>query len=168
MRLRALRWWDVAELMPIERELFPYNVWPAEAFWAELALGHRRTFLVAQADDGTLVGYAGLSCPPDARGGDAEVMTVAVAPVAQGRGLGRQLVEALLGEAGRRGAGRVMLEVRSDNAAARALYQRLGFEQVGERPAYYSGGPGGPGGAGAAVDALVMRLRLPVADTVPQ
>jgi ribosomal protein S18 acetylase RimI-like enzyme len=154
-----MRWWDIEWLMPLERQLFPFDSWPAEAFWAELALGDARVYLVAEAADGGLLGYAGLSCPPRPRGGDAEIMTVAVAVAAQGHGLGRQLIAALRSEAERRGAGRLLLEVRSTNAPALALYAGAGFEPVGRRPGYYRGGPDTV--RDGAVDALLLRLTLP-------
>jgi ribosomal-protein-alanine acetyltransferase len=163
MTLRPMRWWDIAGLEPLERALFPLDTWPAEAFWAELAMADRRVYLVAEAQDGSVLGYAGLNCPAAARGGDAEIMTVAVDAAAQGGGVGGALVEALRDEAAHRGAGRLLLEVRADNAAALAVYRKAGFEQIATRPAYYPAGPGNP-----AVDALVLRLRLPAPDTVPR
>jgi ribosomal-protein-alanine N-acetyltransferase len=160
VNLRPLRWWDVDDLMPLERELFPSDPWPVESFWAELSVGAARRYLVAEDDDGIL-GYAGLSCPVDARGADAEIMTVAVAPRAQGRGVGRALVEALGQTAVDRGAGRLTLEVRADNAAARALYAATGFDQIATRPGYYRAAA--PASSGPAVDALVLsRPLLPV------
>jgi ribosomal-protein-alanine N-acetyltransferase len=162
--LRPMRWWDIDRLRPLEQELFPYDAWPVEAFWAELALGDARVYVVAEDRTGGLVGYAGLSCPARARGADAEVMTVAVDPALHGRGLGRELVRTLQAEAERRGAGRLLLEVRSTNAAALALYERAGFEQIGVRAGYFSGGldAGSP-----KVDALVLRLTLPTVATGP-
>jgi ribosomal-protein-alanine N-acetyltransferase len=53
-------------------------------------------------------------------------------------------------EAGRRGAGALFLEVAGANAAARALYARMGFRDVGRRRRYYADG----------TDALVMRAAL--------
>jgi ribosomal-protein-alanine acetyltransferase len=153
VRLRPLRWWDIADIEPLERELFPHDPWPAESFWAELALERERVYLVAE-EGAALVGYAGLSCPDPARGADAEIMTLAVAPGAQGRGLGRLLLDALRAVAVDRGAGRILLEVRSDNAAARALYAGAGFDQVALRPGYYRTAGAEP------VDALVLRLPL--------
>jgi [ribosomal protein S18]-alanine N-acetyltransferase len=72
-------------------------------------------------------------------------------PAARRRGIARLLLENLLTEARRRGAVEAFLEVRVDNAAARALYLREGFTQVGVRPGYYDGG---------RVDAVVMRSDL--------
>ena len=79
------------------------------------------------------------------------MQTIAVAPTAQGQGLGRRLLDALLDEGRRREATEVLLEVRADNEAAQALYRRAGFDRIGLRRAYYQ-----PGG----IDALVLRLKL--------
>jgi ribosomal-protein-alanine acetyltransferase len=169
VNLRPLRWWDIEDITPLERELFPDDPWAAETFWAELSLGAQRCYLLAEGDDGVL-GYAGLSCPVDARGGDAEIMTVAVAPRAQGQGVGRALLETLRQTAAERGAGRLVLEVRADNAAARALYAATGFDQIATRTGYYrtaDAGAPGPGSSTAAVDALVLSLPLASAAAAP-
>ena len=147
-RLRPLRWWDVAGLVPVERELFGATAWSPEVFWAELAQERTRWYVVAEdgaEEGGTLLGYAGLLH----NGAEADVQTLAVAPAAHRRGIGALLLRALLGEAARCGCTSVMLEVRADNAAAIALYERYGFERISVRRDYYPGG----------VDAWVMRLR---------
>jgi ribosomal-protein-alanine N-acetyltransferase len=144
--IRRFRWWDVEAAHAVETELFP-DAWSAETFWSELAhVPESRHYLVAE-DDGAVVGYAGLAVV----GHQADVQTLAVAPAAQGQGLGRLLLGALLDEARRREATEVLLEVRADNEAAQALYRRAGFERIGVRRGYYQ-----PGGT----DALVLRLRL--------
>jgi ribosomal-protein-alanine N-acetyltransferase len=160
MKLRPLRWWDIAAIVPMERELFPADPWAAEAFWAELAVGAGRVYLVAEADDGSIIGYAGLSCPVLARGGDAEIMTLAVSRRAQGRGTGTALLAALREVAELRGAGRLLLEVRADNDAAQGLYAAAGFEHVGTRAGYYRSPAAETGDAARSVDALVLRLPL--------
>jgi ribosomal protein S18 acetylase RimI-like enzyme len=48
----------------------------------------------------------------------------------RGKGIGRQLMNALISEADKRGSSRVTLEVRKDNFNAQALYQSLGFEET--------------------------------------
>lgn len=143
--LRPLRWWDVAGVVPLERELFGATAWSPEVFWAELAQERTRWYVVAEDADGVLLGYAGLLH----NGAEADVQTVAVAPAARRRGIGALLLRGLLGEAARCGCTSVMLEVRADNAAAIALYERFGFERISVRRGYYPGG----------VDAWVMRLR---------
>jgi [ribosomal protein S18]-alanine N-acetyltransferase len=143
--LRPLRWWDVEAVVPLERELFGATAWSAETFWSELAQPSR-WYVTAVAPDGELLGYAGLM----AGGAEADVQTIAVSPAAQGQGLGRRLLGALVEEADARGATSVLLEVRADNPAAIALYRSAGFEQLAVRRRYYQPDD---------VDALVMRLR---------
>lgn len=144
--LRRMRWWDVEAAHALEVELFP-DPWSVETFWSELAhVPETRHYLVAEDGD-ALLGYAGLV----ATGHQADVQTLAVSPAAQGRGLGRALLDALLAEARRRGVGEVVLEVRAENDAARRLYAAAGFERIGLRRGYYR-----PGGT----DALVLCLRL--------
>ena len=86
--------------------------------------------------------------------GEAEVLTIAVHPAWQGRGIGRLLMDALLRELYARRATELFLEVDEGNAAALALYGRLGFAEVGRREAYYAG----PGAEPA--NAITMRLDL--------
>lgn len=71
---------------------------------------------------------------------EIHLLNVAVAPSERRRGYGRQLVEEVIGYARTHEAARVLLEVRVSNAAAVALYQRLGFEQFNLRPRYYDDG----------------------------
>lgn len=82
--------------------------------------------------------------------GEAEILTIAVSPAARRHGLGRQLLDAALAEAARRGASAVFLEVAADNAAARALYAGARFAEAGRRRNYY----------GSGQDALLLRRML--------
>lgn len=81
--------------------------------------------------------------------GEAEILTLAVAPPARGQGLGRRLLLAAIAHARTLGADAMFLEVGADNPAALALYARLGFAKVGDRKGYYQGR-----------DAFVLRLPL--------
>ncbi|MGH8867556.1 MAG: ribosomal protein S18-alanine N-acetyltransferase [Actinomycetes bacterium] len=145
--LRRLRWWDVPRLLDVERGAFGPDAWSEPGFWSELAWWpESRYYVVAEEPEGELVGYAGLLSAAD----EATVQTVVVDPDKRGRGVGRRLLDDLLAEAVRRGAGTVWLEVREDNAPALALYDAYGFERAGVRRGYYEGG---------RVDAVVMRRR---------
>jgi len=146
MTLRAMRWWDIPELVALEEELFPEQPWSDAAFWSELAhVPATRWYMVHEDADG-IDGYVGLMAVPP----EADVQTIAVATRAQGNGLGRELLRALIDEARRRECSQVFLEVRSNNASAVTLYESVGFERQAVRTDYY-----GPGR-----DAVVMRLRL--------
>jgi ribosomal-protein-alanine N-acetyltransferase len=68
---------------------------------------------------------------------EAEVLTVAMAPEARGRHHAHTLLMHHLDELARAGARTVHLEVDESNAAALALYRRLGFREVGHRAGYY-------------------------------
>lgn len=69
--------------------------------------------------------------------GEGEILTVAVARAHRRRGLGRDLMEAVLRRLHAERAEALFLEVDETNAAALALYRRLGFREVARRPAYY-------------------------------
>ena len=69
--------------------------------------------------------------------GEGEVLTIGVDPGRRREGLGRALLEAGLDRMRGAGARNVFLEVRESNAAARALYESIGFRPAGIRPHYY-------------------------------
>jgi len=69
---------------------------------------------------------------------DAEILTVATHPQQRGQGLAEAVLRAAAAECRADGLRHIFLEVAEDNAAARALYQRLGFAPIGRRPAYYA------------------------------
>ena len=73
---------------------------------------------------------------------EAEILTVAVSPSAQGAGLGAALMEAALRALHSAGVASVFLEVDVDNTPALRLYSRLGFHRVSMRPDYYDHGDG--------------------------
>lgn len=89
-------------------------------------------------------------------GGEAEILTLAVAPHARGQGLGRALLQAAIIWAEGQGADAMFLEVGADNPHALALYAGLGFAKVGMRKGYYASAISTGG------DALVLRLPLPL------
>jgi ribosomal-protein-alanine N-acetyltransferase len=86
--------------------------------------------------------------------GEAEILSVAVAPARRGRGLARKLLDLHLRRLAGLGVTAVFLEVDEDNAPARRLYDRARFRNVGRRPAYYARGDAPP------ANALVLRRDL--------
>jgi len=87
-------------------------------------------------------------------GGEAEILSVAVASARRGRGLARALLNLHLRRLAGLGAGAVFLEVDEGNEPARRLYRRAGFREVGRRPGYYQQG------RDQAAAALVLRRDL--------
>ncbi|GAA4922675.1 ribosomal protein S18-alanine N-acetyltransferase [Actinoplanes utahensis] len=129
--IERFRWWHIDEVLPIEEDLFGPEKWSAAMFWNELA---SRQFYLVALDGDAVVGYAGLSVVDEY---ESWVQNIAVRRDAQRRGLGRELLEALLAEAARRGSRKTLLEVAVDNAPAQKLYATYGFEPVGIRRGYY-------------------------------
>lgn len=101
-------------------------------------------FAVTEAD-GFAIGRAAA--------GEAELITIAVAPEARRTGIGRRLLEAFEDAARGRGALAAFLEVAADNEAALALYRAQGWDETGRRRGYYRR-------AGGAVDAVTMTKPL--------
>lgn len=85
---------------------------------------------------------------------EAELLTIAVTPSAQGRGLGTELLLQFEQAAATKGAIRAFLEVAADNLPAVAIYQRTGWETCGLRPAYYTRPDG------STCDAILMEKHL--------
>jgi [ribosomal protein S18]-alanine N-acetyltransferase len=76
--------------------------------------------------------------------GEAELLTIAVAPMSQGLGIGSALMDEFLDKAKQRQSESVFLEVAENNTAAIALYVKKGFVQMGKRPRYYQQADGTP------------------------
>ena len=81
---------------------------------------------------------------------EAELLTIAVAPEARGKGHGRACLRAFETACRQRGASRILLEVAATNTVALGLYRSEGFAEDGRRRNYYRP----PGGA--PVDAILM------------
>ena len=79
--------------------------------------------------------------------GEAEILSVAIAPAWRGRKLARPLLDLHLRRLAGLGTRTVFLEVGEQNTPATRLYRRAGFHEVGKRQGYYEGG----------ATALVMR-----------
>jgi phosphinothricin acetyltransferase len=116
----------------IEDRVATFETRPREPAEIEAWLADGLPFLVATGDDGSVVGWARVSPYSDrcAYEGIGE-HGVYVARAARGRGLGRQLLEALGEAAERDGLHKLTSRVFVDNAASRAAHRAAGFEEVG-------------------------------------
>lgn len=147
MLLRPLLLTDVPAVAELERELFGRSAWTESMLREELG-APGRTYLAAELTAGApLDGYAGSWWDGDV----VQVMTLGVRGAAQGRGVGRAMLGAIVAQARDLGASAVLLEVRVDNARAIALYDRAGFVVLARRRRYYQP---------EDVDAWTMRLDL--------
>ena len=124
---------DASRCAELEAQLFDGDdPWPAAAFLRELAANHIH-YVAARTDD-KLVGYAGIARLGRKPPYEYEIHTIGVDPALQGQGIGHEMLARLLEYAE---GGAVYLEVRTDNAAALAMYQSAGFVNVGLRKRYY-------------------------------
>ena len=143
--IRPARPADLATLRALETACFGRDAWGEQALEGELAgVPDTRCVLVAEGRDTAIAGYASLL----AVAATADVQRIAVRPDRRREGIGRALLNALLAQARGRGCAEALLEVRHDNAAALAMYEEIGFEQIARRRGYYHG----------VADALVLRL----------
>lgn len=115
----------------LEKVCFPADPWSEALFRAALD-NPRVRVLLAQGEDGELLGYAVLSAVLD----EGNLDNIAVAPQARRQGVADALLSALTGF-GREHLACLMLEVRASNAPAMALYEKHGFAAVGRRKNYY-------------------------------
>ena len=115
----------------LENICFPADPWSGELFRAALD-NPGASILLAEREDGAVLGYAVLSVVLD----EGNLDNIAVAPEARRQGVADALLEALVGF-GRDRLALLMLEARSSNAPAIALYQKHGFAVVGRRKNYY-------------------------------
>jgi ribosomal protein S18 acetylase RimI-like enzyme len=114
------------------------RAWSARGFASELSSSGSEGWLARPggAPDAPPVGELLLHRVLD----EAEIRSLAVLPAARRRGVASALLGAVLAHASAAGVRLFHLEVRAGNAAARALYQDLGFAVVGRRPRYYPDG----------------------------
>jgi [ribosomal protein S18]-alanine N-acetyltransferase len=144
--LRPMSLHDISAVAVLEQDLFGVEAWSPELLAGEVTADPVSRYYLVAEDEGMVTGYGGLMAQP---GGQADVVTLAVAADRWGEGIGSALLDGLLAEADRRGCTEIFLEVRVDNDRAQRLYRRRGFTDIGIRRGYYQ-----PSGT----DALVMRL----------
>jgi len=125
---------DLPEVMEIERLSFSHP-WHETTFQGELQNSPISFPVVAvRISDGRVMGYIIYWKIQD----DIQINNIAVHPEARRQGLGEALLRYALAHIKAAGAAFVSLEVRVTNAAARCLYEKLGFEVFGIRKDYYT------------------------------
>ena len=123
---------DLDAVHDIEAESFT-TPWPSHAYRQELETNRLAHYIVARFGD-RVVGYAGMWLLVD----EAHVTTFATSRRWRRNGIGERLLLALLDLAKSRHATEATLEVRPSNSAARRMYEKYGFRDVGVRPRYYT------------------------------
>ena len=129
----------------IEKTCFA-GPWTGKIIKESLA-GENTTALIAQAEDGGVLGYIFFTAVLDEGGVD----NIAVLPAARRLGIASALLEAFHGYGRTHGLAFLLLEVRPSNQGAVQLYQKMGYQEVGRRKNYY---------LDPKEDAIIMRLEL--------
>ena len=117
----------VAAVAELEKQNFS-EPWPEIAVRSELT--NKLALWLVAVEDGVVAGYVGSQTVLQ----EADMMNIAVGDGFRRRGIAKRLVEELIR---RLDAYQLTLEVRASNAPAIALYESLGFTQVGLRKNYY-------------------------------
>lgn len=119
--------------------------WTEPQLAEELASDFGRLFVACR--DGQAAGLAVFQLAA----GEASLNALTVDPAARRQGAGRALLTGALAALRAEGAQSCFLEVRAGNAAARALYESVGFAAAGVRRGFYRN---------PAEDGVVMALNL--------
>ena len=135
---------DTAALATLHAAAFD-DAWSAD--WIARLMAQPGTFAISAEGGFILLRSAG---------GEAEVLTLAVAPAARRRGIASALIVMAAKYAQEQGARRLFLEVSDANEPAKSLYTCAGFKEVGRRKAYYRRD------SGCCEDALVLAVEFPI------
>ena len=138
--LRRATTGDLAALVALEAAAFAAP-WSRGELAGELDHPAARSWIAEDAragaaDGDRAIGYATLRLAGD----EVELLRLAVVPAERRRGVAGALLDRALADARRAGARFAHLEVRRDNAAARAFYEGRGWRQADLRRAYYADG----------------------------
>jgi ribosomal-protein-alanine N-acetyltransferase len=145
--VRRMKAEDLPSVGAIEALSFP-NPWSESTFMGEIQnTPVSFPFVVVRKPEDEVVAYIVFWQIRD----DVQVNNIAVRPDCRGLGVGAALMRFAIDKSRAAGATFMTLEVRQSNAAAQALYGKLGFEVLGTRKNYYSK---------PDEDALVMGLVL--------
>ncbi len=120
----------LAGVAELERMCFsaPWN----EAMLEEELYNDTASFIVAEGEDGQVLGYAGLHVILD----EGYIDNVAVRPTCRRQGIADRLLDVFC-RFGQANLAFLTLEVRPSNTAAVALYEKHGFQEAGRRKDYY-------------------------------
>ncbi len=122
---------DTEQLAYIEKECFS-NPWSKNAFMEEVSNPLARFYLLK--DEKKVIGYIGAHNIS----GEVYITNIAVLPDYRRHGYAKRLLMFLCYMSEKEDASFITLEVRRSNEAAISLYEKCGFEAVGERKSFYS------------------------------
>jgi ribosomal-protein-alanine N-acetyltransferase len=134
---------DAARLAGVHAACFEKN-WSVAAFQDLMGSAHVHALVLR--DEAKDVGFCLVRVVVD----EAEILTIGVLPEHRRGGAGSRLLAIAEAHARKAGAARLFLEVSAENGAARGLYSRAGYSEIGQRRGYYA----------AQTDACVLEKTL--------
>ncbi len=145
LRIRRMSKDDIPAVVEIEKQVYNYP-W-TEGIFKDCFIAGYKCWVCEDMEN--VVAYGILSVAA----GEAHIMNICVDPAEQKQGIGRSMVEKMVEAARDRKINSIFLEVRPSNTAAIALYNGLGFNELGTRKDYYPAEEG-------REDALMLGMEL--------
>lgn len=130
MRIEIMNSSHVDQIAQLEKLCFS-DPWSVNSIASEL--DNKLAFWLVATDEDRVAGYIGSQTVMD----ETDMMNVAVHPDFRRKGIAEALVNALVENLQRMGSHCLTLEVRASNVPAIALYEKLGFSEIGRRKNYY-------------------------------
>ncbi len=155
VKIRRLEARDIDAVIEIQAQSPETAQWSRkeyELLAAPASVNNRAPCWVAE-NDGRVAAFLAARKLTD----EMEILNLAVTPAARRQGIATQLLRESMQWAAENGVGKVYLEVRASNTAAKTFYQSHGFQAIGTRPNYYGDPP---------EDALLLRTSLRERDSV--
>ena len=130
MILETMNAAQVAQIAALEKICFS-DPWSERSIASEL--DNKLAFWLVATEGETVAGYIGSQTVME----ETDMMNVAVHPDFRRQGIAEALVSGLVEHLKAMGSHCLTLEVRASNAPAIALYEKLGFAEIGRRKNYY-------------------------------
>lgn len=122
---------DLSEVSALEQKIFS-KPWSIESFRS--AYDREDTIYLVAEQEGRVSAYLGIWLGPE----EGDLCNVAVAPECRRQGIAHRLMEAAFDLCHQKKINRILLEVRLSNEAAKQLYHKFSFVELGIRQGYYS------------------------------
>jgi ribosomal-protein-alanine N-acetyltransferase len=124
---------DIPDLMALERQALAAAHWSPEQYQTVFSGGAPSRMLLVVESDGGIQGFiAGRTLDKE-----WEIENIVVSERMRRRRFGSQLLQEFVALAREQGGGKIFLEVRESNLAARRLYEKFSFSESGRRRFYY-------------------------------
>ncbi|MDR0853124.1 MAG: tRNA (adenosine(37)-N6)-threonylcarbamoyltransferase complex dimerization subunit type 1 TsaB [Clostridiales Family XIII bacterium] len=146
VKLREVKAADAWALSSISKLSF-LDPWPCKGFLEDFS--NRVSRYIVSELDGNVIGYGSLYFVLE----EAYISNIAIHPAFRRNGIGKIILEGLIGATEEEGVDAWTLEVRTSNAVAIAFYEGLGFKEEGRRKKFYATADGGK------EDAIIMWRR---------